>query len=97
MTTYVYRDGEVIAKSSQRVKARSGYYIISDTMPESIWHPAANKYTSSKSGFRQMTKDAGCVEVGNDSSLYRARQQIRLSKDERARDIKRAIDQLKGR
>ena len=94
MTTYVWRDGEVVEKSSAQV--RRATHIISDTMNET-WHPATGKHVSSKSRFRQMTKDAGCIEVGNDPSLYRKRQEIRLSKDERSRHIKRAIDQLRSR
>jgi hypothetical protein len=85
----------VVEKSSAQVRERAGY-IISDTM-ENTWHPATGKYVSSKSRFRQMTRDAGCTEVGNDSSLYRKRQEMRLSSDERSRDIKRAIDQLRSR
>ncbi len=97
MTTYVWRDGEVVEKNEAFCRSGSGVYVISDNM-ETLWHPATGKYTSSKSRFRQMTREAGCVEVGTDSSFNRPRREpIRLSKEERARDIKRTIDQLRSR
>ena len=96
MTTYVWRDGEIVEKNEAFRRSGSGVYVISDNM-ESLWHPATGKYTSSKSRFRQMTREAGCVEVGTDSSLHRKRESIRLTKEERSRDIKRAIEQLRSR
>ena len=96
MTTYIWRDGEIIEKNEAFRKQGHGVYVISDNM-ESLWHPATGKYTSSKSRFRQMTREAGCVEVGTDSSLYRKREPVRLTKEERSRDIKRAIEQLRSR
>lgn len=52
--------------------ARSDYpspFIISDNLPggvNGLMHPAIGKRMDSKSGFRRATKDAGCIEVGNE-------------------------------
>ncbi len=98
MTTYVWRDGEVVEKNEAFRRSGAGVYVISDTLGSTLWHPATGKYTDSKSRFRQMTREAGCVEVGTDPSFNRPRREpIRLSKEERARDIKRTIDQLRSR
>ena len=51
----------------------------------------------SRSEHREFLKRNGLVEVGNDSSLYRPRKPVALSKEKRVRDIQRAIEQLRGR
>lgn len=51
---------------------RSDYpspYVVSDSLPggvNGLFHHGAAKRTDSKSGFRKMTKDSGCIEVGNE-------------------------------
>ena len=46
---------------------------------------------------REFLKRNGLVEVGNDSSLYRPRRPVALSKEKRIRDIQRAIHELRNR
>jgi hypothetical protein len=52
--------------------ARSDYpapYIISDTLPggvNGLFHHAALKKIDSKSAYRRATRDAGCIEIGNE-------------------------------
>jgi hypothetical protein len=97
MTTYVIRNGELIEKHLAGPKYESGEapYVISDSM-EATRHMATGRYFTSKAAFRQETKASGCVEIGNDSSLYKPRKPVVLSREQRARDIKRAIDQLRA-
>lgn len=40
--------------------------VITDIIPDT-WHPADNKYYSSKSKFREVTRAHGCIEYGNES------------------------------
>jgi hypothetical protein len=62
MTTYVVRNGVLV--EAQRGEARPRIHIISDTVAPT-WHPETDVVTESKSVFRRMTKDSGCVEVGD--------------------------------
>jgi|SRR5882672_3805565 len=97
MPTFVFRDGLLVDKSeaAPRVIADAAPNVISDIM-EPTRHMATGKYHTSKSEFRKDTKASGCIEIGNDSSLYRPRPRVKLSSDNRKRDIKRAIDELKS-
>lgn len=62
---YTWRDGEFVELVDRPVEART--QIITDSLPPGgLWHPATGKYVDSKSKFRQFTKAAGCVEVGNE-------------------------------
>lgn len=97
MTTYVLRNGVLVEKdradplpSSSRPQRH-----ISDTQ-EPTWHPASGKYFSSKSRFRQHTRDMGCVEVGNSMPKIPQRKWEMPSREKRVRDIQRAIHQLRG-
>lgn len=50
----------------------------------------------SKSKFRKITKEKGCVEVGNEvSTLLKPRKQIPLDKRKRREDIRRAYHQVR--
>jgi len=73
------------------------FYVISDTM-EPTRHMATGKYFTSKSEFRKETKAAGCVEVGNDSSIMnpKPRKPIPLDRRKRVDDIRRTIWELKN-
>lgn len=68
-------------------------YVISDVM-EPTMHMASGRIVDSKSQFRKMTRESGCEEVGNDMPP-------RLKEPEKVRpvgpDIKRAIEELRGR
>lgn len=70
---------------------------ISDTMPQTR-HMANNKMYDSKAAFRQATKAAGCIEVGNDSSLLnpKPRKFKEPDRGQRRDDIRKAIHDLKN-
>lgn len=97
MTTFVIRNGELVEKDLAGPPPSSGRsaYVISDTQPL-LWHPTANRYTDSKSKFRQWTVASGCRELGNDVSMSPKRTPPKLDKRQRAMDIKRSIDQLRS-
>lgn len=61
--------------------------IISDQMNDT-WHPATGKYTNSISEFRKMTKDSGCVEIGDENFTNKKQQS---SREEIRNHIKTAI------
>ena len=62
---FIWRDDKFIEIGERPVEART--QIITDSLPPGgLWHPATGKYVDSKSKFRQFTKAAGCVEVGNE-------------------------------
>lgn len=51
--------------------------IISDSLPggvNGLLHHGVGKRTDSKSRFRRMTKDSGCIEVGNEFAATRKRE-----------------------
>jgi hypothetical protein len=98
MTTYVFRDGEVVDKATAAplFESSPGPHVISDTMPETR-HMATNRYFTSKSAFRQETKAAGCVEVGNDPAVSRPRKPVQLDRGKRREAIKRTLYELRNR
>jgi CMP-2-keto-3-deoxyoctulosonic acid synthetase len=97
MPTYVIRNGELVDKREAEplVMADSAHYVISDTMSETR-HMATGKYHTSKAKFRADTKASGCVEIGNDSSLYKPRKPIPLSREKRRDDIRRTIYEMRN-
>jgi hypothetical protein len=65
--------------------------VIRDEM-DATRHMADGKYYTSKSKFRGATRDAGCVEVGNETStLMKPRAPITLDRQKRREDIRRAL------
>ena len=95
MPTFVYRDGKLVEKS--QAAPRAGGYVISDEMPETR-HMADGRYYTSKKKFRQATRAAGCVEVGDQTStLLKPRAPVRMDPMKRREDIKRTIYELKNR
>ena len=66
MTTYVYRNGELVEKHLAAPKG-IGFVrgVISDSIPDMV-HPANGKRYDSKSSFRKVTKAHGYIEVGNE-------------------------------
>ena len=76
---YVYRDGKMVPKAEAApvyLAPRS----ISDGM-DGLRHPVTGAIIDSKSRFRQITKDAGCVEVGNDVQRPQRKPDESLSRD----------------
>ena len=97
MTTYVYRNGELVEKSLAVPKHQSGSatHVIRDEM-EPTKHMADGQMYTSKAKFREATRAAGCVEVGNETAtLLKPRQRVELSREQRRNEIRRAISQLR--
>lgn len=52
-------------------------YVVSDSLPggvNGLFHHGAAKRSDSKSEFRRLTKDSGCIEVGNEYQATRKRE-----------------------
>ena len=100
MTTYVIRNGKLVDKRvapPKGAKHGKASYVISDEMPETR-HMADGKHYTSKARFRQATRAAGCIEVGNETStLLKPRKPITLSRADRRDAIRHAIQQLVNR
>jgi hypothetical protein len=85
MPTYVMRDGNLVEKN--RDSWTDAPQVISDTM-EPTRHMADGRMYTSKRKFRQATKDAGCVELGNEAPIMK--RPVPLDRQKRREDIKRA-------
>ena len=73
-----------------------GLYVIPDTMPDTR-HMADGKFYNSKSKFRKVTRDHGCVEVGNELRTMNApRATVVLDKRQRRDDIRRAFWEVRN-
>ena len=100
MATYVMRNGKLVDKRiapPKGVKLGKANYVISDEMAETR-HMADGNYYTSKKKFRQATRDAGCVEVGNETkTILKPRPKIELSRADRRDAIRHSIQQLMGR
>lgn len=99
MTVYVYRNGKLVDKREAEPKfvSNDASYVISDIMSETR-HMADGKYYTSKAKFRQATRAANCVEVGNETAtLLKPRKRVELDRTVRREDIQRAIYDLKNR
>ncbi len=71
------------------------FYVISDAMPL-LRHMGDGKMYDSKHKFREATKATGNVEIGNDSSLYKPRKPVPLSREKRREDIRKTIYELRN-
>lgn len=69
------------------------FYVISDEMAPTR-HMADGKHYTSKAKFREATKAAGCVEIGNEP--VRQRKRIPLSREKRREDIRRSIYDIRN-
>ena len=69
---------------------------ISDHM-DPTRHMANGKTYDSKSQFRRATKEAGCIEVGNEvKTLMTPRKRVELSRSQRIDNIKHAIYKIQN-
>src|SRR5258706_6569203 len=93
MPTYVIRDGELVLKTPEN-SSSDAPYVISDEMTP-LRHMADGRMYSSKRKFRDATKAAGCVEIGNESVIQQPRKPVELDRRQRREDIRRAIHDLK--
>lgn len=99
MTTYVYRNGQLVDKQFAAPKhaGANASYVISDEMAPTR-HMADGKFYTSKKKFRDATRAAGCVEVGNETAtLLKPRTPIPLDRGARREAIRHAIHQLQRR
>jgi hypothetical protein len=69
-------------------------YVIRDEM-DATRHMGDGKHYTSKKKFREATRAAGCVEIGNE--VQKPRPQVKLDQRKRVDDIRQAIYQLKNR
>lgn len=88
MTTYVYRKGKLVQKARSRTM-EAGFFVVSDNLGGMLAHPVTGQHTDSKSRFRQMTRDTGCVEVGTERQ---APQVLRKSGEPAHVTIKRILN-----
>ena|SRR5882672_9607174 len=91
MPTFVMRNGTLVEKTKE--VENSAPYVIGDEMPL-LKHMADGRMYSSKRKFRDATKAAGCVEIGNESVVTK-RKPVELDRRQRREDIRRAISDLR--
>lgn len=91
MTVYVYKDGQIVPKTYEN--SSDAPHVISDEMGALVNHADGKIYTS-KRKFREATKAAGCVEIGNEIPITR-RKPVLMDRRERREDIRRAIHDLR--
>src|SRR6202030_4527282 len=92
MPTFVYRNGEIVEKTAE-MYANDAPYVISDEMGALVNHADGKRYTS-KARFRQATRDAGCVEIGNENPI-KPRKPVPLDRRQRREDIRRSLHDLR--
>jgi hypothetical protein len=66
MPTYVIRNGKLVEKTAEM--AAEAPSVIRDEM-EPLRNMADGRRYTSKAKFRQATRDAGCVEIGNENPV----------------------------
>ena len=98
MTTFVYRNGELVEKDGAAPflpinNFGRAFSYIADGM-EPLRHMANGKMYDSKSAFEKATRAAGCRTVGND--FPKTPRKV-IKPPRAAPDLKRAIDELKAR
>ena len=91
MPTFVMRDGVLVEKTKE-VEDNAPHVIRDEMSP--LRNMADGKMYTSKSLFRQATRDAGCVEIGNENVIQQ-RKQVPLDRRQRREDIRRAIHDLR--
>lgn len=105
MMRYLYRPQDPRADSHGMLESQYCYqeetdgapYIISDDMAPTR-HMADNRMYTSKAKFRRATKDAGCIEVGNETAtMLKPRAPQKLDRGQRVQAIRNAIEQLRAR
>lgn len=93
-TTYVIRNGELVEKhlAAPLHASAEAPRVIPDGMDPTFNHATGRLYDS-KRAFERDTRRAGCVIVGNERLPERRPVEL----DRPGADLKRAIEQLKGR
>lgn len=87
--TYVIRNGELVDKRfAEPLESPSqAPSVISDTMKAAAAHPCTGKVMDSKSAFRRVTREHGCIEIGNESTTPKTRYET--PRGEIARELSR--------
>lgn len=67
-------------------------HVISDYLPDLLLHPSTGKRTDSKSLFRRMTRDTGCIEVGDQAPTANKLPSVTGSKADRVNALKEAFN-----
>lgn len=70
--TVIFRISHAVEPSFHKRSILGAPMIIADEMPPTQHMADGNRYTS-KRKFRQVTREHGCVEVGNDPAMFRPR------------------------
>lgn len=107
MTRLVYRPRHPRANKNGMVPAEIAgpkhgggdlrLYVIGDEMAPTR-HMANGQVYTSKKKFRDATRAAGCVEVGNDPAITRPRKRVELDRGARREAIRQVLhDDLRGR
>jgi hypothetical protein len=91
MTIYVMKNGELVEKVIMEINASPN--LIGDEIPLTR-HMANGKYYTSKAKFREATRAANCVEIGNENP-FRPRPKMPLDRRRRREDIRKAISDIK--
>jgi hypothetical protein len=95
MATFVMRKGRLVRK--ERAAPPSGAFVISDEMAPTR-HMADGKHYTSKAKFRQATRRAGCIEVGNETTtLLKPRRTPAFDRETRRAEVRQMLRrQLRG-
>jgi hypothetical protein len=87
---YAFRDGKFV-ELTPNSSSEQHTAVIDDTMPPTR-HPIDGKIYESKSVFRQITKAAGCEEVGNEPIRERIPYKNHLAREERIAFLRETTD-----
>ena len=52
-----------------------------------LWHPATGLYSDSKAAFRRMTRESGCIEVGDEAPTTPGKGRQRPERQEQAERV----------
>jgi hypothetical protein len=65
---WVWRDGKLVEKhlAAPLHVPRAAPGVITDTMADAAPHPCTGKMMDSKSAFRRITREHGCIEIGTE-------------------------------
>lgn len=65
--THIIRNGQLYeARNAPMPAASRAFGVITDTMSDAAPHPCTGKMMDSKSAFRRVTREHGCIEIGTE-------------------------------
>ena len=77
----------------ESVSTPHSLYVISDDLGKGLMHHGTGKVTDSKSHFRRMTRDSGCIEYGDQTPKA---ERPKINRADLKNDIGRAVYELKN-